>query len=346
MALPATFPMRIADGKTVHVPAVGFGTWAPGKNEWCKDAVLTALKVGYRHLDCAWLYGVDEAVGAAIHESGVPRSEIFITTKFWPHFAAPENVEKCLDLSLRRMGLDYIDLYLAHWPFALKPTADLAHARTFPGAQPSDRQIAVDPTDGSEVFDYAHMPASIAAALGQRGSFVPTWTAMKALVRTGKCRAVGVSNFAIAQIEELLPHASHDDVPLSCNQIEAHPWLPNEKLIAFLKSRDVLPVVYCPFAPEAAPKAVLLQDETVVRIARSNGMAEGQVLLSWAIMRGTLPLAKSQTPERIKANLEGVKRLPDEDFEALNRLHLNSDACGRTINYGRNRWGVTCMFGD
>lgn len=231
------------------------------------------------------------------------------------------------------MGLDYIDLYLAHWPIALQPKKIFA-TRTKPDPTASDEE--------KDILDLEHCPESIAASVGGKGSYVPTWNAMKALVRTGKCRAVGLSNFAIAQINELLPHASHDDVPISCNQIEAHPWLPNDKVIRFMKDQHILPTVYCPFAPGAVgPK--LLENQTVVKVAKKNGMAEGQVLLSWAVMRGTVPLPKSQTPERIKANLV-VRKLPDEDFEALNRLQYESDASGRTVDFGK-LWGVK-MFGD
>ncbi|KAI9802633.1 MAG: hypothetical protein M1825_002655 [Sarcosagium campestre] len=389
MALPATTKMQVANGKTIEIPSVGFGTWASGEISWCKDATLAALKAGYRHLDCAWKYGgisfsarppdqqVDHAVGAAIRESGIPRSEIFITTKFWPHFAAPENVSRCLQLVLDDMGLEYVDLYLAHWPVAFKalPAAALSTAHARPGASHAELGIAVG-EDGREVVDLRHSARNIAAAGGDtHGSFVPTWRAMQRLVRTGKTRAVGVSNFSIVQLQELLDagHAGdrdgNEDVPLSCNQVEAHPWLPNDPLLDFMRSQGIVAAVYSPFAGQKADGATLLKDSRVVQIAEKNGMGVGQVLQSWAVMRGTVPLGKSQNEgtlgavqqaafvrprlqrhflnmlliwhfgvvDRIKANL-AVKRLPEEDFEALSALRLNGDE-GRTIDYSDD-WGV------
>ncbi|EXJ84288.1 hypothetical protein A1O3_04955 [Capronia epimyces CBS 606.96] len=299
MSLPSHFPLKAAEGKTIHIPSVGFGTFSPGSPGWCKDAVLIALKAGYRHLDCAWIYGVDEEVGAAIRESGIPRSEIFITSKFRGHFAAPENVELSLDKVLQGMGLDYVDLFLAHWPVALKPV-------------------------------------SKEALKSKEGSFVPTWQAMKKLVATGKTRAVGLSNFSISEIKELLPYA--DDVPISCNQIEAHPWLPNNKLIDFMKEHDILTVCYSPFAGQKPHGATwLLNDPTVKRVAEKNGMDVGQCLQSWHVQRGTIPLGKSQTESRIKSNL-AVRRLPLEDMKALDDLEL-PDGKGRTIDFS-DAWGV------
>jgi diketogulonate reductase-like aldo/keto reductase len=108
MSLPKSFPLPAPDGKTVPIPSVGFGTWASGETSWAKDSVLAALQAGYRHLDCAWMYGVDSPIGDAIRESGIPREEIFVTTKFWPHFGNPKDVELCLDKCLKGMGLEYV----------------------------------------------------------------------------------------------------------------------------------------------------------------------------------------------------------------------------------------------
>ncbi|KIY04127.1 uncharacterized protein Z520_00819 [Fonsecaea multimorphosa CBS 102226] len=299
MALPTHFPLQITGGKTVQIPSIGFGTWGGGNPEWCKDATLTALKLGYRHLDCAWMYGVDEEVGAAIRESGIPRSELFITTKFWPHFSAPENVELCLDQCLKRMGLDYVDLFLAHWPVAFKP-------------------ISRDALENAD-----------------KRSFVPTWQAMQRLVSTGKTRAVGVSNFSISEVKEILPYAQ--EVPISCNQVEVHPWLPNNELIAFMKEHGILVTCYSPFAGQKADGETLLKDPTVKKIAEKNGMDVGQLLQSWAVQRGTVPLGKSQTKARIKSNL-AVRELSPEDMKALDKLEIPNGK-GRTIDYS-DEWGV------
>ena len=256
------------------------------------------------------------------------------------------------------MKLNYIDLYLVHWPVAIHPRDNIDSARAFPGATPQDLAIATDES-GKDLIDVEHSPASIAASRGGKGSFIPTWNALKELVRSGKCRAIGVSNFAIAQLEEILPHS--EDVPISANQLEFHPWLPNNKILSYMKAKNILPLAYSPFAPNKieivnnsgntgisyvafAPRGTRLLEEPIVKeVAKKNDMGEGQVLQSWAVMRSTIPLGKSQTPERIRSNL-AVKRLPPEDYEALNSLKMDGDE-GRTTTIFNEIWGVK-LYGD
>lgn len=153
---------------------------------------------------------------------------------------------------------------------------------------------------------------------------------------TGKTRAVGVSNFSIAQLEELLPYAT--DVPISCNQIEAHPWLPNTEVINFMDKHDIVATCYSPFAGAKPDGQRLTDDETVREVAKKNDMGVGQCLQSWAVGRGTVPLGKSQGEERIKQNL-AVRKLPAEDVKKLDSLKQEGDQ-GRTVDFGK-KWGVT-----
>ncbi|KAK5138268.1 hypothetical protein LTR08_003329 [Meristemomyces frigidus] len=337
MALPQTVPLRAANSKTIQIPSVGYGTWAAGDTSWAKDATLTALKEGYRHLDCAWMYGVDEAVGAAIKESGIPREEIFVTSKFWCHFAHPDNVELCLDKILKNMGLDYIDLFLAHWPCAWKPRSReaLENARSGPDDQEAKGMVFND--DGKPAVDWEHSTRNMAKIKGEEGSFVPTWKVMQECVRKGKARAVGVSNFSITELNELLPHEG--DVPLSCNQIEVHPWLPQREMVEFAHKNGIVITCYSPFAGQ--PKeggAVLVKDPTVVELAKKNDMDVGQLLQSWAVQRGTVPLGKSATPARITSNL-AIRELSDEDMKTLDDM-AKPNGEGRTVNPGEG-WGVS-----
>lgn len=256
---------------------------------------------------------VDEQVGDAIRESNVPRDEIFITSKFWPQFGAPENVEKCLDLCLQNMGLDHIDLFLAHWPLALLARSNIGSARAYPDATPDDSAI-VTGDDGKPVIDWAHTTESLAALNGQQGTFRPTWRAMQALVGTGKVRAVGVSNFNIAQLKEVLSVGG--DVPLSCNQVEAHPWFPNTELINFMRDEGILATAYCPFAgPTPSNGTPLVEDPIVKRLAEKNQVGVGQLLQSWAVQRGTIPLGKSQTPGEYSYSLQIRSRKKDVDWD-------------------------------
>ena len=252
------------------------------------------------------------------------------------------------------MGLDYLDLFLAHWPVVFEARENLSTAKASFSATDADKGIATHP-DGKPVIDWKHSCESLAAAGGHKGSFVPTWQALQKLVGTGKVRAVGVSNFNIAQLEEVMA-VKGSDVPVSCNQVEAHPWLPNNELLEFMQKHDILLTAYSPFAGQKEKNGYLVNEETVVQLAKKHDMGAGQLLQSWAVQRGTVPLGKSQTPgkssvfeplkegmteewlvlERIKANLD-VKKLPQEDFDAISGLDRGED--GRTVLMGP-RWGV------
>ena len=172
--------------------------------------------------------------------------------------------------------------------------------------------------------------------LGHVGSFIPTWIAMKALVRKGKTRTIGVSNFSIADLKDVIPEAK--DIPISCNQVEVHPYLPNDELIAFGSENGILTSCYSPFA---GPGGTLLKDETIVQLAKKNEMDIGQLLQSWAVQRGTVPLGKSSTASRIKSNLD-VKKLSAEDMKAVDALAKPGHE-GRTCDF-REEWGLVGLF--
>lgn len=123
---------------------------------------------------------------------------------------------------------------------------------------------------------------------------MPTWQAMQALVKKGKARTIGLSNFSSSELADIIPY--ENDVPISCNQVEVHPWLPNNELIAFAKEKGILTTCYSPFAGQKADGATLLKDKAVLKLAEKNDMDVGQLLQSWAVQRGTVPLGKSSTP--------------------------------------------------
>lgn len=235
------------------------------------------------------------------------------------------------------MGLEYIDLFLAHWPLVFKnpPREKLEQAFTGPNSSDEDKGLpALE--DGKRPLDLEFCPLNIAKQKGAKGSYVPTWNAMQETVRKGKTRAVGVSNFSIAELQEILPH--ENDVPISCNQVEVHPWLPQTELIEFAKKHQILITCYSPFAGQKKDGATLLKDEHVLKLAEKNKMDVGQMLQSWAVQRGTVPLGKSATAARIKSNLD-VQKLSVEDMKALDSLAIANDE-GRTINPS-DGWGIS-----
>ena len=261
--------------------------------------------------------------------------------QFWPHFGHPDNVALCLDKILKNMGLDHVDLYLAHWPCVWKPISRsaLENAQAGPDATPESRGSLFE--NDKPVVDWEHSTTHMAKQKGRKGSFVPTWQAMQACVKSGKARTVGLSNFSITEIQELLPHEG--DVPISCNQIEVHPRLPQNELVGFGRKNGILITCYSPFGGQNAHStATVRNDANVLKLADKNKMDVGQLLHSWAVQRETVPLGKSATSARIKSNL-AVRKLSEEDMKALNDMAL-PDEKGRTVDFA-DAWGVP-LFKD
>ncbi|EJF58366.1 Aldo/keto reductase [Dichomitus squalens LYAD-421 SS1] len=306
MALSPT--IKLNNG--VEIPAIGLGTWQ-SKPEEVINAVEYAIKeAGYRHIDCAWAYGNEKEVGEGIRRSGVPRSEIFVTSKLWA--TRLNDVEGALDESLANLGLDYLDLYLIHWPIHLNPKGNHPNFPTLPNGH---RDVVRD------------------------WPLRDTWAQLEAVLAKGKVRAIGVSNASERILEEeILPYAK---VVPAVDQIELHLYNPQHKFIRYLKSKGIVPQAYSPLGSTGAS---LLQDEVAVAIAEKHGVAPAAVLLGWQVAKGIVTLPKSVTPERIKANIEGAlaaaKKLTAEDIEKLDGVA----ATGKEVRLIQPPWGVDLGF--
>lgn len=261
-----------------EIPALGLGTWQsdPGK---VRAAVAHAIKVGYRHIDCAYCYGNEDEVGQGIREgleaTGLERSDIFVTTKLWCTYHT--RVEQNLDMSLKSLGTEYVDLYLMHWPIAMNPQGN--HEK-FPKR-----------ADGSRDLLRERRP-------------LDTYKDMEKLLETGKVKAIGVSNFSRRFLEDLLPHIN---VTPAVNQIENHPLLPQQEIIDFCRANGILVEAYSPLGSTGSP---LMKNEKVVEIATRTKVSPSTVLLSYHIARGIVALPKSVTPDRIEENFRTVDLSP------------------------------------
>ncbi|KAK4134448.1 Aldo/keto reductase [Trichocladium antarcticum] len=279
-----------------EIPAIGLGTWQsqPGEVE---KAVEAALRAGYRHIDTAFAYGNEKEVGEGIRASGVPREEIWLTTKLdnpWH-----KRVAEAIDTSLKNLGTDYVDLYLMHWPSSTNP---------------DDLKKHYDDWD-----------------------FVDTWREMQKLSGTGKVRNLGVSNFAIKNLERLLNDPSCKIVP-AVNQIELHPANPSPKLIEYCKSKGIHCTGYSPLGSSDSP---LYKNEVIGEIAKAKNRSVQQVLLMWGVQKGWSVLPKSVTPSRVEANfdLDGWS-LTDEEVAKIDAIPDRFKVCG-------DSWlPVKVFFGD
>jgi alcohol dehydrogenase (NADP+) len=273
---------------TGHMPALGFGTLIP-------DAAVTisatrdALEAGFRHFDCAERYRNEREVGAALQAGltvgGIAREDIFVTTKLWNTNHRPERVEPTFEASLDRLRLNYLDLYLIHTPFAF---------------QPGDEQ---DPRDqnGNVLYD--------------RGvTLLDTWKAMESLVDQGRCPAIGLSDITLSG---LLPIYESARIKPAVIQVEAHPYLPESELLEFCKEKGIVFLAFAPLGHGARPGPI--EDPVITAIAGRLGKTPAQVLLAWAVQRGTALLTTPRTADRAKENLN-ISPLPEDAFDEINRI--------------------------
>ncbi len=266
-----------------RMPLMGLGTWKSEPGD-VHQAVREAIRVGYRHIDCASLYGNEAEIGLALRDAfrdgDVTRNDLWITSKLWSNAHGRGNVEPALRKTLTDLGLDYLDLYLIHWPIPLKATAVL------PGS----------------AADFM---------LPSEAPIHTTWAGMEAAADAGLTRHLGVSNFSVKKIRDLLPHTK---VKPEVNQVELHPLLQQRELVAYCASEQIHVTAYAPLGSGDRPaflKApgapVLLDDPVVKSIAEAHGRTVAQVLLAWHVQRGISTIPKSITPSRLRENLAAAQ---------------------------------------
>jgi alcohol dehydrogenase (NADP+) len=270
------------------MPALGFGTLIPDAHVTI-TATRGALDAGFRHFDCAERYRNEREVGDALRAGlaagGIAREEIFVTTKLWNTNHRPERVEPAFEASLDRLGLSYLDLYLIHTPFAF---------------QPGDEQ---DPRDqnGNVIYDHGV-------------TLLDTWQALESLVERGKCRAIGLSDISL---NELLPIYESARIKPAVVQVEAHPYLPEAELLEFCNQKGIVFLAFAPLGHGLKPGP--LEDPVVSAIAPRVGKTPAQVLLAWAVQRGTALLTTPRTAARARENFS-ISALPEDAFDEINRI--------------------------
>jgi len=295
---PAAVPFR-----TLHtgaeMPAIGFGTFGSDHagHEVVAEAVRGAIEVGYRHIDCASVYGNEAEIGAVLREvqaGGIAREKLWITSKLWNDKHGEEDVVPSCRQSLANLGLEHLDLYLVHWPFPnFHP----------PGCDVSSRSPEARP--------YVHE------------SYMKTWRQMEKLVELGLVKHIGTSNMTIPKLKLLLRDAG---VEPAVNEMELHPHFQQPALFDFVRDHGIAPVGYCPLGSPNRPERDRtpedtnpLDDPVVVEIARAHDVHPAVICIRWAVQRGQTPIPMSTRRKNSLANLRAAiePRLSDDEMEAL-----------------------------
>jgi len=278
------------------IPMIGLGTWKSGADEVVR-AVEFALECGYRHIDCAPIYGNEAAIGEVFAKrfaAGLQRQEVFVTSKLWNSSHHPDDVPLALEQTLSDLQLDYLDLYLIHWPIVF-------------------RRGVSSPKNHDDLLPLSEI------------AIADTWGAMEKLVKAGKVKSIGVSNFSVQKLQDLVKHAA---TPPLVNQVEIHPYLQQRELRQYCQDRGIHQIAYSPLgSPDrmanlrAEDEPVLLADPVVKEIAAKHRISIGQTLIAWALHQGNSVIPKSVNPQRIRENLLAAEvRLDDEDMKSLSLL--------------------------
>jgi alcohol dehydrogenase (NADP+) len=271
-----------------QMPALGFGTLIPDAAKTI-SATTDALEAGFRHFDSAERYQNEREVGEALQAGraagGIAREDIFVTTKLWNTNHRPERVEPAFEASLERLRLNYLDLYLIHTPFAFQPGEE---------HDPRDK-------NGNVLYD-------------NEVTLLDTWRAMESLVDHGRCRAIGLSDISL---NELLPIYEAARIKPAVIQVEAHPYLPETEILEFCREKGIVLLAFAPLGHGMRPGP--LEDPVVLPIAARVGKTPAQVLLAWAVQRGTALLTTAKTADRARENFN-ISALPEDAFDEINRI--------------------------
>lgn len=299
---PETIPVSTLSNGAV-MPMIGLGTFGSDKYGPADvaAAVLDAAELGYRHFDCAAVYANEREVGESLRtlmRGGLARESLWITSKVWND--RHDDVIGACDQSLRDLGLDYLDLYLVHWPFPNFHPPGCPPGYHNPNAQP-----------------YRHE------------AFMRTWSQMETLVRSGRVRAIGTSNMTIPKMTLLLRDCTLRPV---ANEMELHPHFQQPELFDFMQSRQIQPIGFCPIGSPSRPQRDRTESDTcdmddpvIRRIAERQGIHPAAVCLQWAVKRGTVTIPFSVKPDQLRANLQAIAENPltPEDLRAIADIDQN-----------------------
>ena len=277
-----------------EMPAIGLGTWKTSRGK-VGQALITALEVGYRHIDCAATYGNEAEIGVSFDkvfsEGKIKREEVWITSKLWNDSHKKEDVIPAIKKTLKDLQLEYLDLYLIHWPVAFK------------------KGVAFPQSDD----DYLSL---------EEVPLLETWEAMVEAKKQGLVKHIGVSNFSQKKLTDLM--AQTNEIP-EMNQIELHPFLQQPELIEFCTENNILVTAYSPLGSgdrikemKAENEPSLLDNPVIKAIAEKHAASPAQVLIKWAVTRGTAVIPKSTSREHIISNLKSADlKLEEEDMKAI-----------------------------